>query len=161
MSVKKSSDHELKNDENDELNLNNLTVPIYIAHLKPGNTLCANDDTFIVQNGSTTIEIRNPPKFAPRKIPWRDGLIRDIIWCSELHVFVFLTQKNLFTFNPQSLNPLPSATNKPDPQLRVTSYQKIKPLDNKHSFWRCTCVDTTIFVSYSGISRLNDMQNKN
>jgi hypothetical protein len=134
----------------DELNLNNLTIPIYLAHLKPGNTLCANNDMFIIQDGSTTIEIRIPPKFTPRKIPWRGGLIRDIIWSAELQVFIFLTQKGLFTFNPQSLNPPPTATNKPDPQLRVTSYQKIKPLDSKQSFWRCACVDTTIFVSYSG-----------
>jgi hypothetical protein len=121
-----------------QLNLNNLTIPIYTAHLKPGNTLCANDDTFIVQDGSTTIEIRNPPKFALRKIPWRHGLIRDMIWSSELHVFIFLTQKSLFTF---------------DPTTAVSSHNKIKPLDDKHSFWRCTCIDTTLYISYSGTSR--------
>jgi len=139
-----------KNSSNHEFILNQLTIPTYVSHLKPGTTLSANDDIFIVQDGSTTIEIRAPPKFEPKKAPWHDGLIRDIVWCSEFRVFILLTQKGLFTFNPQSLVTFPTTTINTDTQLNISSYSKIKPYDENHSFWRCACVGKTIYISYSG-----------
>jgi hypothetical protein len=137
-------------DDDDELNLNYLTVPSCIAHVKAGSTLCTNDEILILQDGATTIEVRLPPKFEAKRVPWRDGLLRDIAWCSELGVFVFLTQKTLFTFNPKSLVALPTTTINTDIQLTMTSYNKIKPFDDKNSFWRCAVVGKTVFISYSG-----------
>lgn len=151
MSKSATSHHdESKDDDDDGFNLNHLTIPSYISHIKPGTTICANDNSFLVQDGSTTIEIRTPPKFEPKKVPWRDGLIRDIVWCSELNVFILLTQKNLFTFNPHSILALPTTTINTDIQLKITSYKKIKPENDTQSFWRCTCVGTTVYIIYSG-----------
>jgi hypothetical protein len=132
------------------LALNKLTVPLHISHLKPGNTLCANDNVLILQDGPTTIEIRTPPKFEVKKIPWRYGLIRDIVWCPEFGVFILLTQKALFTLNTKSFVSPPSALYNTDIQLTVNSYAKIKPFDEKSSFWRCTCAGTTVYISNSG-----------
>src|SRR4051794_17056940 len=101
MSDKHIPNDELKEEEQDDnkFHINRLTIPISISHLKTGNTLSTNDDILVIQDGSTTIEIRTPPKFEPKRMPWRNGLIRDIIWCSELNVFALLTQHSLFTFN--------------------------------------------------------------
>ena len=135
----------------DALHLDGLTVPIYIAHIKPGNTLCANEDVFIAQNGPTSIEIRAAPKFEPKKIPWRDGLIRDIVWCPQLAVFVLLTQKTLYTFDPASITaPVARHMATSDLHLKISAYNKIKPFDDRYSFWRCTSVGTRIFIAYSG-----------
>lgn len=146
MSKKQTKDEK----DDDGLNLNHLTVPIYVAHVKPGSTVSANDDSFLIQDGSTTIEIRTPPTFEPKRVPWRDGLIRDIAWCSQLNVFILLTQKSLFTFNPHTLLAPSTTTINTDIQLKITSYSKIKPYSDAHSFWRCTCIGTTIYISYSG-----------
>jgi len=136
--------------ENDQLNINSLTLPISVTHLKPGNTLSTNNDSFLLQDGSTTIEIRAPPKFEVKKISWRNGLVRDIVWCSELNVYILLTHKSLFTFDPQTSIAPPTTTINTDIQLKIVEYNKIKPYDNEHSFWRCTCVGTTLYISYSG-----------
>ena len=153
--MSKKRDLSEKTEEIDALHLNHLTVPIYTGHIKPGNTLCANDNLFVVQNGPTSIEVRSAPKFEPRKIPWNHGLIRDIVWCPELSVFVLLTQKTLFTFNPHSItNPTTMTTTTALPlgdiQLKISAYNKIKPFEDRYSFWRCTTVGTRVFVAYSG-----------
>jgi hypothetical protein len=144
------SKKEPKVKDDDELHLNYLTVPNFVAHVKAGNTLCTDDEILILQNGSTTVEIRIPPKFEPKKFPWKEGLIRDIAWCPKLGVFIFLTHNSLYTFNPKSIAAAPTTTTNTDVQLIVTSYSKIKPFSDKNSFWRCTCVDTRVFISYSG-----------
>lgn len=139
-------------EEIDVLHLNNLTVPVYIAHIKPGNTLCANENLFVVQNGPTSIEVRTAPKFEPRKIPWNNGLIRDIVWSPDLSVFVLLTQKTLFTFDPHSITAPTTASAKPlgDLHLKISAYNKIQPFEDRYSFWRCTTVGSRVFVAYSG-----------
>jgi len=134
--------------ENEQLNINSLTLPISVTHLKPGNTLSTNNDSFLLQDGSTTIEIRALPKFEVKKISWRNGLVRDIIWCSELEVYILLTQKSLFTFDPQTS--IAPTTINTDIQLKIIPYSKIKPYGNEQSFWRCTCVGTILYISYSG-----------
>lgn len=140
-----------KEEDLDTLHLDRLTVPISISHIKPGNTLCANEYVFVTQNGPTLIELRAPPKFEPRKIPWRDGLLRDIVWCPQLAVFILLTQKTLYTFDPASITaPVHSSMATRDLQLKITAYNKIKPFDDRFSFWRCTAVGTRIFIVYSG-----------
>ncbi len=136
--------------DDDKINLNHLTEPIFISHAKAGNTLSANDDTFIFQDGSTTIEIRTLPDFERKRIPWRDGLIRDIVWCAELNVFILLTQKNLFILNPRSIVVPPTTKVNTNIQLKINAHGKIKPYNEKYSFWRCTCARTTLYISYSG-----------
>jgi hypothetical protein len=156
----KNFSYDKSNEDDNELHLNSLKVPIYVSHIKPGNTLCANNDSFLVQDGSTTIEIRVPPNFEPKIIPWRNGLIRDIVWCPELNVYILLTQKSLFTFNPLSIIAPPTTTINTDTQLKVTVYSKIKPYNQESSFWRCACIGTTLYICYSGrksFSRIFDL----
>ncbi|CAF1079749.1 unnamed protein product [Rotaria sordida] len=155
MSKKKSSDKQ-SNDNDDELKLNELKLPIYVSHLKSGNTLCANDNLLILQNGSTTLEIRTLPKFEPKHIPWHEGLLRDIVWCSELGLFIFLTQNALFTFNPQSIASPSTTTINTEYRFKIISYSTIKPYDNNSVFWRCTCVGTTVYITYSGSGTVID-----
>lgn len=148
---KKPVPHQQAHEEKDEtFNVNDLTVPTYITHIKPGNTLCANHDTFVVQNGPTTLEVRTPPNFEAKKIPWSNGLLRDIVWCPELNVFALLTQNGLFTFDPRCLTTPAGSVASNDIQLKISAYNKIKPFDDRHSFWRCTFVGTTVFIVYSG-----------
>ncbi|CAF2920910.1 unnamed protein product [Rotaria sp. Silwood2] len=155
MSKNKSSDKQL-NDNDDGLKLNQLKLPMYVSHLKNGNTLCTNDNLLILQNGSTTLEIRTPPKFEPTHIPWHEGLLRDIVWSSELGLFIFLTQKALFTFNPKLIACSPTTTVNIELQFKLTSYSTIQPYDNNSSFWRCACVGKTLYITYSGCGTIID-----
>ncbi|CAF2145885.1 unnamed protein product [Rotaria magnacalcarata] len=149
MSNKKIS----KND--DGLNLIALGVPSNVTHMKSGNTLCSNDSLVILQNGATTLEIRTAPKFEAKQIPWHDGLIRDIVWNSELNVFVLLTKKSLFTFDSKTIDSATVTANN-DSRLKIKAYSNIKPYNDKALFWRCTCVGTKLFISYSGFSTVID-----
>ena len=138
----KSNDH--------EFNLTRLTIPVYMCHFKVGHALCSNDTLLIAQNGPTTIEVRMPPKFEPKQVPWHEGLLRDSIWCSQLNVFVFLTQKSLFSFDPKLLFTRSAMTDEERLQSSINAYSTIKPYDDKNSFWRCTCAGTTLYITYSG-----------
>ena len=138
-------------DENDILHLNEFTVPINVSHVKPGTTLCSNGQILLIQDGSTTIEFRLPPKFLPKKIPWRSGLIRDIIWCEDLGVFLLLTKDSLHSISPQALFTSETGVNKPQTEFSVSTYNKIKPFNGDTSFWRCTCAGTTLYIIYSGL----------
>jgi len=140
----------------DSLQLNKLTVPFYVSHVKPGSSLATNGDIVVIQDGSTTLEIRTAPKFEPKKLPWRDGLIRDIIWSSDLQLFFLLTQKNLFAFDPQTIVAPSTTTINTELQFKVLSFTKIKPIDESHTFWRCTCVGSNLFLSYSGFGTIID-----
>ncbi|CAF1141159.1 unnamed protein product [Rotaria sp. Silwood1] len=155
MSKKESSDKTL-NDNDDELKLNKLNLPSYVSHLKNGNTLCTNDNLLILQNGSTTLEIRTQPKFEPKHIQWHEGLLRDIVWCSELGLFIFLTQRTLFTFDPNLIASTPTTTVNIEMQFKLSSYSIIQPYDNKSLFWRCTCVGKTLYITYSGCGTIID-----
>lgn len=154
--MSKKSKKETKDADDDDMKLNELTVPIYVSHVKPGSTLATNGELIVIQDGSTTIEVRTPPKFQPKRIPWRDGLIRDIAWCSELRVFFLLTQKGLFAFDSQALVAQPTTTINTEIQPKVISYTKIKPMDDAHSFWRCACVGKTLYICYAGLGTIVD-----
>ena len=153
MSKKSKIEHQ----DEDVIKLNELTVPIYVSHVKPGTSLATNGEFLVIQDGSTTIEIRTPPKFEPKKMPWREGLIRDAVWCSELGVFFLLTQRGLYAFDPRTL--VASATTTTIDthlQLKVITYTKIKPMDDSHSFWRCACAGKTLYICYSGLGTIVD-----
>lgn len=137
-----------------ELDLNHLTLPMHISHIKSGSTLCSNGKKLLVfQDGSTTIELSAPPKFEMKKIPWRHGLVRDITWCSALGQFLLLTQKSLFALG------IPSSAaggmNESDLELTALCYSRILPYANDKSFWRCVCDGTTVYISYSGKTESN------
>jgi hypothetical protein len=135
----------------DGFHLNLLTMPTYMYHVKPGNTLCSNGNILLLQDGPTTIEFRMLPKFQQKKIPWRYGLVRDIVWCSHLEIFILLTRDALYSFNPKSLLVTETATiNKPIADLTINTYKKVKPYDENQSFWRCTCAGPTLYINYSG-----------
>ena len=137
-----------------ELDLNHLTLPIHISHIKSGSTLCTNENKLIViQDGSTTIEFMAPPKFEMKRIPWRHGLVRDIAWCPALCQFMLLTQKSLFALAIPSSSA--SGMNGADLELTAVSYSRVVPYANDKSFWRCACDGTTVYVSYSGKARMN------
>ena len=137
-------------DDSDPWNLSQITVPLYISHARPGATLCAGDDLLLFQDGSTTIEIRSPPKFLPKRIAWRNGLVRDIIWSSDLEVFFLLTKDTLFSLNIESfLDPRSRAIN-PEDDVLINYYSKVMPASTHYSFWRCTCVHSTLYIAYSG-----------
>jgi hypothetical protein len=150
-SSRNSHHHQDSEEQNDELNLSRLTIPVYIYHVKSGNTLCSNDNVLLLQNGSTTIEFCLLPKYKPTKLPWRFGLIRDIVWCPDLNLFILLTRDSVFSVSPQSLLIPDTAANKPIADFTINAYKKIKPYDTNASFWRCTCAGTTLYISYSGI----------
>ena len=133
-----------------EFNLTNLTIPIYMSHFKVGNTLCSNETFLIAQNGPTTIEVRMPPKFEPKQVPWHEGLLRDLVWCSQLNVFILLTQKSLFSFDPKLLFTRSVMADEERLQSSINAYRTIKPYDDKSSFWRCTCAGTMLYINYSG-----------
>ena len=124
MSKKKHDEHKEAIENDESFTLNDLKIPLHVSHVKPGNTLCTNDEFLILQNGSTTIEIRSPPQFRPKQVPWRDGMLRDISWCPELGIFILLTQKAVFAFNSKPLvappPPITAATNN-DSQLTIIS----------------------------------------
>jgi hypothetical protein len=128
-----------------------MTLPSELSHVKSGNTLCSIDSVMLIQDGSTTIEFRLLPNLEPKRIPWRFGLVRDIIWCSDLGVFILLTKDALFNISPKSLLIPATAVNKPMPDFTINTYKKAKPYDSKALFWRCTCVGTTLYISYSGM----------
>ena len=140
-----------KTEENtDQIHIEDLKLPIHVSHVKPGNTLCSNDQVILIQDGSTTIEFRLPPKFLPKKIPWRFGYIRDIVWAPNLGLFILLTRDALYSVSPQSLLTAESAASKPLADFTINTYKKIKPYDSTHLFWRCTCAGTTLYIAYSG-----------
>jgi hypothetical protein len=146
MSHKKSS-------EQNELNLNQLSKPTHLAHVKSGSTLCSSDNVILLQDGSTTIEFRLSPEFQVKRLPWRFGLIRDIVWCADLDLFILLTRDAAYSISPKSLFIEKRALNKPLPDFTVNTYSKLKPDNDRNSFWRCTCVGTTLYIVYSGMGR--------
>jgi len=128
-----------------------MTSPMHLSHVKPGYTLCSNGNVMLMQDGSTTIEFRLLPNLEPKKLPWRFGLVRDIIWCSDLDVFLLLTKDALYSISPKSLLIPATATNKPMPDFTINTYKKVEPYDVNASFWRFTCVGTTLYISYSSM----------
>ncbi|CAF3535510.1 unnamed protein product [Rotaria socialis] len=142
-------------EKDDRFKLMELGIPYNVTHMKSGNTLCSDDSLVILQNGATTLEIRTPPKFEAKQIPWHDGLIRDIVWSSELKVFVLLTKKSLFTFDSKTTD-CAAGTAHDDSQLKIKAYSNVKPYNDKALFWRCACFDTKLFISYSGSSTVID-----
>jgi hypothetical protein len=143
--------HQESEEKTDDFSLNRLMRPVYMSHIKAGSTLCSNGSVLLDQDGSTTIELRIPPKLQPKKIPWRYGLVRDITWCPELETFILLTRDALYSFSPKSLLLTENATtNKPIPDLKINTFKKVKPYDENNSFWRCTCAGATLYITYSG-----------
>lgn len=135
-----------------KLDLKHLKLPQYLSHVKAGNSLCANKYVLLFQNGPTTIEIRAPPKFEAKQIPWHEGLLRDIIWSEDLGTFILLSQNSVFTFNASSITaPKLHATSiHTEFQLKAKSYEKIKPYNSNSRFWRCASTDKTLYICYSG-----------
>ncbi|CAF4805755.1 unnamed protein product [Rotaria sp. Silwood1] len=154
--VTEKSIHQNSPEKTDEFRLNQITQPIYVSHVKTGSTLCSNDHILLLQDGSTTIEFRGYPKFQPVRIPWHNGLIRDMVWCSDLNVFILLTKDALFSVSPTSLFTVETAKDKPLVDLKINIYQKVKPFNNNVSFWRCTSAGTTLYISYSGFGTAID-----
>ncbi|CAF2447024.1 unnamed protein product [Rotaria sp. Silwood2] len=154
--ITEKSIHQDSQENPDEFRLNQLTQPIYISHVKTGNTLCSNDHILLLQDGSTTIEFRTPPKFQPTHISWHNGLIRDTTWCSDLNVFIVLTKDALFSVSPISLFTIETATNKPLVDLKISAYKTVKPYNDNVSFWRCTCAGETLYINYSGFGTVID-----
>jgi len=122
-----------------------------VSHLKSGNALCANNNVLLLQDGSTAIEFRLPSKFHRKLIPWRFGLIRDIVWCSDLDLFILLTKDTLFNISPKSLLIPETALDKPLENFTINTYKKIKPRTNNLLFWRCTCAGTTVYITSAGM----------
>ena len=142
----------LSSQESHSWKLDQLTIPTQIYHLQAGNTLCSNDQVVVLQNGSTTIEFRIPPKFQSKRIPWRFGLVRDIVWSSQIDGFLLLTRDALHSINPKPLFVSESARNKSLEKFSTKTYKQVKPFSQENLFWRCTCVGTTLFITYAGSS---------
>lgn len=102
----------------------------------------------LFQDGSTTIEMTTPPKFELKKIPWRQGLLRDIAWCPALDQFLLLTQKALFGLRVPSSSG--GTAHEGDVELAALSYSPVVPYASDKSFWRCTCDGKTVYIVYSG-----------
>ncbi|CAF0977103.1 unnamed protein product [Rotaria magnacalcarata] len=140
----------------DAFDLTKLTQPISISHAKPGNTICGNDHVLLLQDGSTTIEFRIPPKFQSKCIPWNYGLIRDIIWCSNLNIFILLTRDSLLSISPEGAIVPAKTTTKSLDDFKIHKYPTVKPYDSSVVFWRCTCIGTSLFITYSGFGTVID-----
>lgn len=133
------------------LKLNQLTVPKQVFHIQGGNTFCSNDQILLLQDDSTTVEFRLPPKFQSKRIPWRFGLVRDIVWCSKFDVFLLLTRNALHSLSPKSMFISSLATNKPLEKYPTKTYKRIRPFKQEILFWRCACADTTLYITYAGM----------
>ncbi|CAF4293935.1 unnamed protein product [Rotaria socialis] len=140
----------------DTFDLTKLTLPISISHAKAGNTICANDHVLLLQDGSTTIEFRIPPKFQSKSIRWNYGLIRDIIWCSNLNIFLLLTKDSLLSISPEGVVVPAKATTKSLDDFKINKYPTVKPYDQNVGFWRCTCIGTSLYICYSGYGTVID-----
>lgn len=125
--------------------LNQLTVPDHVSHIKTGHTIATNGRILLVQDGPTTLEFAVPPKFDMKKIPWKFGLLRDLVWSEELSMFILLTKSNLYGLQIGGI-----ADANSEPRLSSLCYSKIIPSSNDKSFWRCMCVGSTVYISYSG-----------
>ncbi|CAF0779205.1 unnamed protein product [Didymodactylos carnosus] len=119
------------------LDLSRITVPKKIAHLKAGYTLCSNGEILILQDGVTALQIRNRT-LVPQHLQWNRGLIRDICWSSLRHVFIFLCQKRVYSFDPTN------------PESETNKFQDILPYEEKDSFWKCSCIQSSLYICYSG-----------
>jgi hypothetical protein len=116
-----------------------------------GSTLCSNGSVLVFQRSSSTIEFCKLPNFQSTRIPWRHGLIRDLIWCSAMRMFIMLTKDSLYSIDPL---PLFSSAATPYKRLRTLAtkiYNNVKPFAEDQSFWRCTCIGTRLLISYSGM----------
>ena len=137
-------------EDSQTLKLNQLTVPKQVFHVQGGNTLCSNDQILLLQDGSTTVEFRLPPNFQAKRIPWRFGLVRDIVWCSQFDVFLLLTRDALHSLSPNSMFISASARNKPLEKYPTKTYARIKPFHPDNLFWRCACAGRTLYITYAG-----------
>lgn len=150
--------HSHEEEDSSSWKLDQLTIPTQVYHLQAGNSLCWNDQILILQDGATTIEFRSPPKFQSKRIPWRFGLIRDIVWSSQIDAFLLLTRNALHTISPKSLLLPQSPRDKPLEKFPTKTYKKVKSFSQDNLFWRCTCAGTTLYVVYAG--RSEDMIEK-
>ena len=138
-------------ENNDQLKLNKLNIPILVTDAQLGNTLCSNGTILVLQRTSSTIGFWRLPTLQSTNIPWRHGLIRDITWCFDLNVFIILAKDTLFSFDPQPLFIPEGAINRPLRKLATKIYHTVKPFAEDTSFWRCACVGTKLYISYSGM----------
>ena len=130
--------------------LTRLTTPSYLAHLKSGNTLSTNGTLLVLQDGSGTIQVRTPPDFQPKKIPWRNGVLRDIVWSSGLNTFLLLTKNALYSLRYHPPEPFQLPAPNLESEFTISAYSKIKPYDEECAFWRCACVQSTLYITYAG-----------
>jgi hypothetical protein len=96
------------------------------------------------------IEFRTLPEFKRKRLPWRYGLVRDIVWSSHFNKFILLTRDAAFNISPESMLISQKARNKPIADFTVNKYNEIKPFNNTHVFWRCTSTGNSLYIIYSG-----------
>ncbi|CAF0915285.1 unnamed protein product [Didymodactylos carnosus] len=70
------------------------------------------------------------------EILWNWGLISDICWCEQLHLFIIVTVVNVYIFD--------------ETKLIIDQIETIQPYKAEKKFWGCTCTDQDLFISYKG-----------
>jgi hypothetical protein len=144
------SHHRNTEEEAKPFDLYRLTMPHSGSHIQAGSGLCSNGHVLLFQDGSTVIEFRTLPEFKIKRLPWRYGLVRDIVWSSHFNKFILLTRDAAFNISPESMLISQKARNKPIADFTVNKYNEIKPFNNTHVFWRCTSTDNSLYIIYSG-----------
>lgn len=103
------------------------------------------------------MDLRTPPEFKSTKMPWKFGLIRDIIWSDSLQRFVLLTKNMIYTFDPNAFSQQ-VFSKAPTNDVTIETYAQIQPVHSSYAFWRCATFDDTLLIIYAGLSiDLNDL----
>ncbi|CAF1289872.1 unnamed protein product, partial [Didymodactylos carnosus] len=124
-------------DFSSHLDISRLTVPKKVEHVKLGHTLCSNDELLILQDGITALQVQDHT-LEPQHVHWNHGLIRDICWSSLRRIFICICQKRVHSFDPMNV------------ESQINTFSHILPYEEKYSFWRCTCTQSTLFICYAG-----------
>ena len=145
----KNVDHQENDQTSFPLNLTKLSVPFNVLHVKTGHTLCANRKLLVIQDGPTTLEIFKLPELTMTRIPWNFGMMRDLIWSDDLNMFLVLMRNSLRNINLGVFDG-PTVSSSDKNSTAGKEYTNVKPFGDEGAFWRCTCAQKTIFITYTG-----------
>jgi hypothetical protein len=137
--------------EHKSFDLSQLTMPHFGTHIQPGNGLSTDGNVVLFQDGSTILEFRTLSNFEAKRISWRHGLIRDIIWSPHFDRFILLTRDAVYSISAKPMLESKKARSRPLVEFPVHKFEGVQPFDDKHLFWRCTSVGKSLYVIYAGI----------
>jgi hypothetical protein len=130
--------------------LDRISVPHYGSHVQPGHGMCTDGNVLLFQDGSTILEFRTLSNFESKRIHWRHGLIRDIIYSSHFDRFILLTRDAVYSISGKPMLEYARVRNKPLVDFPISKFEGIQPFDDRHLFWRCTSVGKSLYIIYQG-----------